>query len=132
MVMGKALEPVVDLSQFPNAVVDIFVELPQTDAGTRCAAICAASMALAHAGISMRDMVSGIAVAKVDEKRVEIVFVFGERVGRRVLHLVPQHLAVLFLFFRGGDEVFAGFLRAASGDGGRNADRERQKARDEA
>src|SRR3989338_10435142 len=44
MVMQKALEPVVDLSQYPNSVVDVFVELPQTDAGTRCAAISAASM----------------------------------------------------------------------------------------
>ena len=32
MVMEKALEPVVDLTAFPNSVVDIFVELPQTDA----------------------------------------------------------------------------------------------------
>src|SRR3989338_259611 len=55
MVMTKSLEPVVDLSAFPNAVVDIFVELPQTDAGTRCAAISAAAIALADAGIPMKD-----------------------------------------------------------------------------
>ena len=66
MVMTKALEPVVDLDAFPNAVVDVFVELPQTDAGTRCAAICAASIALADAGIPMKDMVSAIAVGQVD------------------------------------------------------------------
>jgi len=66
MVMNSALEPVVDLSAFPNSVVDIFVELPQTDAGTRCAAISAAAMALADAGIPMKDMVSSIAVGQVD------------------------------------------------------------------
>ncbi len=66
MVMTKALEPVVDLSAFPNAVVDIYVELPQTDAGTRCAAISAASIALADAGIPMFDMVSSVAVGQVD------------------------------------------------------------------
>lgn len=66
MVMTKALEPVVDLSAFPNAVVDIFVELPQTDAGTRCAAISAACMALADAGIPMKDMISSVAVGQVD------------------------------------------------------------------
>lgn len=66
MVMEKALEPVVDLSAFPNSVVDVFVELPQTDAGTRCAAISAASIALADAGIPMKDMVSSIAVGQVD------------------------------------------------------------------
>jgi len=66
MVMTNALNPVVDLSAFPNTVVDIFVELPQTDAGTRCAAICAASMALADAGIPMKDMVSAVACGEVD------------------------------------------------------------------
>ncbi len=70
MVMTKALEPVVDLSAFPNAVVDIFVDLPQTDAGTRCAGISAAAMALADAGIPMKDMVSSVAVGKVDDRVV--------------------------------------------------------------
>lgn len=70
MVMEKALEPVVDLSEFPNTVVDVFVELPQTDAGSRCAAICAAAIALADAGITMGDMVSAVAVGKVDDKIV--------------------------------------------------------------
>jgi len=66
MVMEHALAPVVDLYDFPNSVVDVFVELPQTDAGTRCAAISAASMALADAGIPMKDMVSSVAVGQVD------------------------------------------------------------------
>jgi len=66
MVINKSLEPVIDLTAFPNSVVDIFVELPQTDAGTRCAAISAASIALADAGIPMKDMVSAIAVGQVD------------------------------------------------------------------
>ncbi len=66
MVMTKALEPVVDLSAFPNSTVDVFIELPQTDAGTRCAAISAAAIALAHAGIPMKDMVSSVAVGEVD------------------------------------------------------------------
>lgn len=65
MVMTKSLEPVVDLSEFPNSVVDIYVQLPQTDAGTRCAAISAASIALADAGIPMKDMVSSVAVGQV-------------------------------------------------------------------
>lgn len=66
MVMELALQPVVDLSAYPNAVVDIFVELPQTDAGTRCAAISAACIALADAGIPMKDMISSVAVGQVD------------------------------------------------------------------
>jgi len=66
MVTKLALNPVVDLSDFPNAVVDVFIELPQTDAGSRCAGISAASMALADAGIKMKDMVSAVAAGIVD------------------------------------------------------------------
>lgn len=65
MVMENALLPVLNLKDYPNAVVDVFVELPQTDAGTRCAGITAASMALADAGIEMADLVSAVAVGKV-------------------------------------------------------------------
>src|SRR3989344_1335599 len=35
----KALEPVLDLSDFPGGVVNVYVELLQTEAGTRCAGI---------------------------------------------------------------------------------------------
>ncbi|HIH24128.1 TPA: exosome complex exonuclease Rrp41 [Candidatus Woesearchaeota archaeon] len=68
MVTAKALLPVVNLDDFPNAVVDVFIELPQTDAGSRCAGICAAAIALADAGIQMKDMVSAFSVGKVEDK----------------------------------------------------------------
>ena len=64
--LEKSLNAMIDLSAFPNAVVDIYVDLPQTDAGTRCAAISAASIALADAGIPMKDMISSVAVGEVD------------------------------------------------------------------
>jgi exosome complex component RRP41 len=69
-VTEKALMPVLNLEDFPNAVVDVFIELPETDAGTRCAGISAAAIALADAGISMKDMVSSCSVGKVDDKIV--------------------------------------------------------------
>ena len=65
MVTEKALLPVLNLEDFPNAVVDVFIELTQTDAGTRCAGICAAAIALADAGLSMKDLVSSVSVGKV-------------------------------------------------------------------
>lgn len=68
MVTEKALLPALNLEDFPNAVVDVFIEFPQTDSGTRCAGICAASMALAHAGISMKDLVASVAVGRVEDK----------------------------------------------------------------
>ncbi|MBT4540127.1 exosome complex exonuclease Rrp41 [Candidatus Woesearchaeota archaeon] len=70
MVTQKALIPVLDLSEYPNAVVDVFIELTETDAGSRCAGICAASMALADAGLKMRDLVTAVSVGKVDDKVV--------------------------------------------------------------
>ena len=66
LVVTKALEPVVDLTAFPKATVDVFISFPQTDAGSRCAAICAASIALADAGIPMKDLISSVAVGQVD------------------------------------------------------------------
>lgn len=65
MVTEKALLPVLDLQDFPNAVVDIFIEFPQTDAGSRCAGICAAAIALADAGLSMKDLVAAISVGNI-------------------------------------------------------------------
>jgi exosome complex component RRP41 len=68
MVTAKAILPVVNLVDYPNAVVDVFIELTETDAGSRCAGICAASIALADAGITMRDMVSAISCGVIDHQ----------------------------------------------------------------
>ena len=67
LVTQNALSSVLDLKEYPNTVVDVFVELPQTDAGTRCAGITAAAMALADAGLTMKDMVCSVAVGRVHE-----------------------------------------------------------------
>lgn len=70
MVTERALRPVLDLTDYPNAVVDVFIELTETDAGSRCAGICAAAMALADAGIAMKDLVVAFSVGKVGDKLV--------------------------------------------------------------
>ena len=70
LVTQKALLPVLNLEDYPNSVVDVFIELPQTEAGSRCAGICAASMALADAGLDMKDLVSAVSFGKVDDKLV--------------------------------------------------------------
>lgn len=67
MVTEKSLNAVLDLSAFPNSVIDVFIEISEADAGTRCAGICAASMALADAGFTMIDMVAAISVGKVGD-----------------------------------------------------------------
>jgi exosome complex component RRP41 len=69
-VMREALEPAVMLEDYPRAAIDVFVEVLQADGGSRCAGITAASVALADAGINMRDIVSACAAGKVDKKIV--------------------------------------------------------------
>ncbi|MBW2976130.1 exosome complex exonuclease Rrp41 [Candidatus Woesearchaeota archaeon] len=68
LVTEKALLPVLNLEEYPNSVVDVFIELPQTEAGSRCAGICAASMALADAGLVMKDLVAAVSVGRIDDK----------------------------------------------------------------
>ena len=53
------------LDKFPRTAVDVFIEVLQADGGTRCAALSAASVALADAGIPMRDLVAACAAGKV-------------------------------------------------------------------
>ena len=65
-----ALSPVVDLEGFPNTVIDVQIYILQADAGTRTAGINAASLALAHAGIPMKNLVCSISVGKLDKDLV--------------------------------------------------------------
>ena len=64
-VLKEALRPAVILKQFPRTAVDVYIEILQADGGSRCAALAAASVALADAGIPMRDLVSACAAGKV-------------------------------------------------------------------
>lgn len=60
-----ALEPVVLTENFPESVINVNIEVVQAEAGTRCAGITAASVALADAGIPMKDLVPSCAAGKV-------------------------------------------------------------------
>lgn len=65
-VISEALESVIFVEQFPRTSIDVYIEVLQADAGTRIAGLTAASVALADAGIPMRDLVAGCAAGKVD------------------------------------------------------------------
>lgn len=65
-----ALSPALDLKDFPNTVVDVQIYILQADASTRVAGINAASMALAQAGIPMRDLICAVAIGKMDKDLV--------------------------------------------------------------
>ena len=65
-----ALSNVIDLDQYPNTVVDVHVMILQANASTRCAGINAASLALASAGVSMKEMISAVSIGKIDDRIV--------------------------------------------------------------
>ena len=69
-VIEWALSECVDLKEFKSTVVDLFIQIPQADAGTRVAGINAAAMALAHAGVPMKEMACAISVGKLDKTLV--------------------------------------------------------------
>ncbi|HLC79343.1 MAG TPA: exosome complex exonuclease Rrp41 [archaeon] len=67
-VCGEALERAIFVERFPNTSIDITVEVIDSNAGTRIAALSAAAVALADAGIPMRDLVCGTSVGKAGGK----------------------------------------------------------------
>jgi exosome complex component RRP41 len=67
-VTEAALHPVLDLSKFPNTGFEIYINIIQADAGTRTAGINAAALALADAGVPMKDLVCSVAVGDVGGK----------------------------------------------------------------
>ncbi len=66
-IISEALEYVVFTENFPRTSIDVYIEVLQASAGTRCAGLTAASVALADAGIPMRDIVPSVAVGKVED-----------------------------------------------------------------
>jgi exosome complex component RRP41 len=65
-VIREALTPAIIVEQFPFSAIDVFVEVINADGSTRCASIIAASVALASAGIPMRDLVAACSVGKIN------------------------------------------------------------------
>jgi len=67
-VIRESLESVVLTDLYPRTTIDLFIEVLQSDGGSRCAGIIAASLALADAGIPMRELVAACAVGKIQGK----------------------------------------------------------------
>lgn len=65
-VLKEALLSVLLLEEYPKTAIDVYMEILQADASTRIAAVNAASIALAEAGIPMKNMISSVSVGKVD------------------------------------------------------------------
>lgn len=67
-VIAEAFESVIFAEEFPRTSIDIYIEVLQANAGTRCAGVVAASVALADAGIPMVDLLPAVAAGKVAGK----------------------------------------------------------------
>ncbi len=65
-VAKHVFEHAILVKQFPKTQIDISMEVLQSDGGTRVAGITAAAVAVADAGIPMRDLVCGVSAGKVE------------------------------------------------------------------
>lgn len=66
MVIRNTLEQTILLDLLPRTQLDVYVQVLQADGGTRCAGINAAFLALADAGVPMRDTVAACAAGYLD------------------------------------------------------------------
>jgi len=65
-VIRFALIPSIFLTDFPKSAIDVFIDVLQADGSTRVTGLNAASIALAEAGIPMKDLVSACSVGKIN------------------------------------------------------------------
>jgi exosome complex component RRP41 len=69
-VTSEALEKILLLEKFPRAAIDVNIEVLNAEAGTRCAGLTAAGVALADAGIPMKDIPVACAAGKIEGQLV--------------------------------------------------------------
>ncbi len=69
-VSKHVFEHAVLVNEFPKTSIDIYMDVVQSDGGTRIAAITAAAVALADASIPLRDLVCGVSIGKVEGQLV--------------------------------------------------------------
>ncbi len=106
-VISEALERVILTEQFPRASVDVCIEVLDAEAGTRCAGLTAAAVALVDAGIPMRDIPVACAAGKIDGQVVvdlgkeednygqaDLPIAIAPRTGEVLLMQMDGHLTV--------------------------------------
>ena len=69
-VISEALENVIIVEKYPRASIDVNIEILDAEAGTRCAGLTAAGVALADAGIPMKDIPVACAAGKIENQIV--------------------------------------------------------------
>jgi len=69
-VISEALENVIITEKYPRASIDVNIEVLNAEAGTRCAGLTAAAVALVDAGIPMKDIPVACAAGKIENQIV--------------------------------------------------------------
>ena len=114
-VIRESLEPAIFLEYYPRTGIDIFVEILQADGGTRCASITAASLALADAGIPMRDLVVACAAGKADDTIVlDLMDTEDKKGGADVPVALMPNLNAITLLQMDGILTFEEFEKAVN------------------
>ncbi|MBU0591444.1 exosome complex exonuclease Rrp41 [Candidatus Micrarchaeota archaeon] len=90
-VIREALENVLLLGKFPNTQIEIYIDVLQADGGTRTASLTAAAVALANAGIPMKDMVAAVAVGKASETLVVDLNKPEDNLGQSDMPIAMSH-----------------------------------------
>jgi exosome complex component RRP41 len=98
-VIREALEPSIFLEYYPRTGLDIFIEVLQADGSTRCASIVAAALALADAGVPMRDLVVACSAGKIDDTIILDLMDTEDKMGSAdvPLALMPNLNAITLL-----------------------------------
>ncbi|UCE36344.1 MAG: exosome complex exonuclease Rrp41 [Thermoplasmata archaeon] len=98
-ILSEALAYVVFTEQFPRTSIDVFIEVLQADAGTRCSGLTAASVALADAGIPMKDLIVSCAFGKVGGKVVLDLYKEEDNLGEAdvPIAVVPRTEEIVLL-----------------------------------
>jgi len=104
-VAKHVFENVVMTNMFPKTMINVDMEVLQSDGGTRVAAITAASVALADAGIPMKDLVCGVSTGRINGQLVvdldktednygesDMPLILSPRTGEVLLHQIDGKL----------------------------------------
>ncbi|UCE12342.1 MAG: exosome complex exonuclease Rrp41 [Candidatus Heimdallarchaeota archaeon] len=90
-ILAESINKILFLEKFPNGTIDVFITVLDADGGTRCAALTAASLGLADAGIPMNGILTGCAVGKVDGKMVVDLSDIEDKEGEGDMPIVMIH-----------------------------------------
>ena len=98
-VIREAIEPAIIMEDYPRTAIEVYIEILQSDGGSRCAAINAASVALADAGINMRDLITACAAGKADGKIILDVDDVEDKTGEADMPIsILPNLGTITLF----------------------------------